>query len=187
MKRSDIYWRRYKKHCTQDNDASFPFKVGTLGPHTVLPISISCLSCFPESHWWSEISSLSKVILVFRKARSHRAPNLSCKGVESPRWFNALPKNSAWDMIYEQTHCCDKAANHQLPIAIASWITRVVSVQESSSWTQNAMQICFSTRSVILNVMATRYTYLLNKVYCPHWLVQWSYRYSYTCILVHSP
>ena len=33
---------RYKKHCTQDNDASFPFKVSTLGPHTVLPIAISC-------------------------------------------------------------------------------------------------------------------------------------------------
>ena len=31
---------RYKKHCTQDNDTSVPFKAGTLGPHTVL-ISIS--------------------------------------------------------------------------------------------------------------------------------------------------
>ena len=33
---------RYKKHCTQDNDTSVPFKVGTLGLHTVLPIAISC-------------------------------------------------------------------------------------------------------------------------------------------------
>ena len=33
---------RYKKHHTQDNDASVPFKVGTLGPHTVLPGAISC-------------------------------------------------------------------------------------------------------------------------------------------------
>ena len=33
---------RWKKHCTQDKDASVPFKVGTLGPHTVLPIAISC-------------------------------------------------------------------------------------------------------------------------------------------------
>ena len=39
---------------------------------------------FPESHQWSEISSLSKVILVLGKARSHRAPNLGCKGAESP-------------------------------------------------------------------------------------------------------
>ena len=34
---------RYKKHCTQDNDASVPFKVGTLGPHTVLAITIRLL------------------------------------------------------------------------------------------------------------------------------------------------
>ena len=32
---------RYKKHCTQDNDASVPFKIGTLEPHTV-PVAISC-------------------------------------------------------------------------------------------------------------------------------------------------
>ena len=31
---------RYKKHCTQHNDASVPFKEGTLGPHTVLPASL---------------------------------------------------------------------------------------------------------------------------------------------------
>ena len=85
-------YTRYKKHCTQDNDASVPFKVGTLGPHTgfsvALPLfktlKIVCWNChqlppyFPESHPWSEISSLSKVILVLEKARSHRAPNLGC-------------------------------------------------------------------------------------------------------------
>ena len=38
-------------------------------------------SYFPESHWWSEISSLSKVILVWGKARSHRVPNLGCRGL----------------------------------------------------------------------------------------------------------
>ena len=41
MKNRDIYWR-YKKHCTWTVDASVPFKVGTLGPHTVLPVTISC-------------------------------------------------------------------------------------------------------------------------------------------------
>ena len=30
----------YKKHCTQDNDNSVPFKVGTTGPHTVLLTSL---------------------------------------------------------------------------------------------------------------------------------------------------
>ena len=33
---------RYKKHCTQDNGTSVFFKVGTLGLHTSLPITISC-------------------------------------------------------------------------------------------------------------------------------------------------
>ena len=46
MKNRDIYWRRYKKHCTQDNDPSVPFKVGTLGPHKVLPITLNCLIIF---------------------------------------------------------------------------------------------------------------------------------------------
>ena len=40
MKNRD--WRRYKKPCTEDNDASVPFTVGTLGPHTGLPIAIRC-------------------------------------------------------------------------------------------------------------------------------------------------
>ena len=33
---------RYKKHGTQDSDASVPFNVGTLEPHTVLQITITC-------------------------------------------------------------------------------------------------------------------------------------------------
>ena len=38
-----IYWRRYKIQETLyiNNGTSVPFKVGTLGPHTVLPITIS--------------------------------------------------------------------------------------------------------------------------------------------------
>ena len=71
----------YKKHCTWDNDASVPFKVGTLGPHTVFPLAISCPSYFPESHKPSEISPFSKVILVLEKPRSCMAPNLNSKGL----------------------------------------------------------------------------------------------------------
>ena len=40
-------------------------------------------SYFPESQWWSETCSLSKVILVLGKARICRAPNLSRRGAES--------------------------------------------------------------------------------------------------------
>ena len=74
-----------------------PSKVwGTLGPHTVFPITISCPvapSHFAESHWRSEISSLSKVISVLGKARSHTAPNLGSSGAESPEWFDVSPEN----------------------------------------------------------------------------------------------
>ena len=45
----------------------------------------------------------------------------------------------------------------------------------SSSLTQNLMQICCSTRSVILNATTTQYTCSLTRVYGPHWLVQWSH------------
>ena len=45
----DIYWRRYKKHCTQDNDTSVPFQVGTLGSHTVLPTAARCSFCSGSS------------------------------------------------------------------------------------------------------------------------------------------
>ena len=69
------------------NVTSVPFKVGPLGPHTVLPVAISC-PIF-------EISSLSKVILVLGKARSHRAPNLDYSEAESPGWLDVSPKNSA--------------------------------------------------------------------------------------------
>ena len=157
---------RYKKNCIQDNDASVPFKLGTLGPHTVLPIAISC----PVVISWissSEIFSLSKVVLVLGKARSHRAPNLGCRGAESPGWFDVSPKNSARDVVHEQECCCDDAGSHLLPIAVAFWIIWIVFMEECSSLTQDSMQICSSTCSVILNAMATQYTCSLNSIYYP--------------------
>ena len=99
------------------------------------------LSYFTESHWWSEMSSLLKVILVWGKAKSHRAPRLGCRGAETPRWFDVLPKNSAWDMMHEGAHCCDEAANCQLPIAAPFWIIQIVSTEECSSFVQNLMLI----------------------------------------------
>ena len=180
MKNRDIYWRRYKKHSTKDNDASVPFKIGTLGPHTFLPVAISCPISWISLTAWN-LFPLSKVILVLGKARSCRTPNLGCRGPESPRWLDFLPKNSAPDVMHEQVHCCDEAANHQLLIAVAFWVIWIVSAGECSSLMQNLPQICCSSCSVILNAMATQYTCSLSGIYHPDWLVQWSHLCSHTC------
>ena len=124
---------RYKKHCTQNNDTSVSFTVGTMRPHTVLPVPLLLVKTwqnpllespsaapwyFPESHWLSEISSFSKVILVLGKARSHRAPNLGCRRLSHLGDFMLPQKYSAWDVMNEWVHFIhDEAANHQLPIA----------------------------------------------------------------------
>ena len=127
---------------------------------------------------------LSKVVLVWGKARSHRAPNLDCRGAESPGWFDVLPKSSAQDLIHEQVCCHDEAASHQLPITAAFWIIWIVSTQKHLNLTQNLVQIYCSTCSDILNAMATQHTCSLSGA---HWLVQWCRHYSHICIPVHSP
>ena len=60
------------------------------------------------------------------------------------------------------------------------WIIRIISTEECSSLMQNLMQICCSTRSVILNAMATQYT-------CSHCQVQWSHHSSHMHIPVRCP
>ena len=92
-------------------------------------------SYFPESYLQSEISSLSKMILVLGKARIQRTPNLGCRGAKSPGWFHVLPKNSALDVMREQARCHDEAASHQLPIAAAFWVIQIVSAEDRSSLT----------------------------------------------------
>ena len=88
-------------------------------PSTVLntlesPLAAS--SYFLESHQRSEISSLSKMISVLRKARSHRVPNLGCGGTESPGWFDVSPETSAGDVMHEWACCRNEAAN-QSPVS----------------------------------------------------------------------
>ena len=77
------------------------------------------------------------MILVLRKARSHRVPSLGQYGAESPGWFEVSSKNSAQDVMHEWVFCHDEAANHQLPIAAAYWIIQIFSMEECSSLTQN--------------------------------------------------
>ena len=149
-----------------------------------------CLSLLPSRHLGTSHSSpnhyqpprhfslindlksfLSKVILVWGKARSCTVPNLCCRGLS--HLGDVFPKNSAGDMMHELV-CCDEAANHQLPIAVAFWNIWTVSMEECSSLTQNLMQIRCSTCLVILTVKATQYTSSLNGVYHRHCPVQLS-------------
>ena len=147
----------------------------------------AALSYFPEFHQWSEISSLSKVILVLGKARSHRAPNLGLSRAESPGWLDVFPKTSAWHVMREEVHCHDEAATHQLPTASAFWIMWIVSMEECSSLTQNLQD----TRNIVHRTMTSQWCRLvallaqsfwmpwphsthapsIGRVYHPHWLV----------------
>ena len=111
-------------------------------------------SYFPESHWQSEISSLSKVILVLGKARSLRVPNLGCRGTESLGWFDVLSKNFSGSVMNEWSCYHDEAANQQLFIMMAL-IIWVVSMEECRNLMQNVTQILCSTCSVTLHAMAT--------------------------------
>ena len=87
-------------------------------------------------------------------------------------WAGTL---SWWSYQSPGAHSCD-LLNH--PDSFA---------EESSSLTQNVMQMCYSNSSVILNAMATQYTCSLSGVYSPHWLVQWSRHCSHMRIPAHSP
>ena len=120
---------------------------------------------FSVSHQGSEISSISKVILVFGQERSHRVPNVGYRGAESPGWFDVLPKTFARDVMNKWACCCDEVVSHQLHIAMAFWIIQIVSAKERSSLTQNMMQICCSTHSVILNTVGTEYKRSLKVIY----------------------
>ena len=190
MKNRDIYWRRYKIQETLfiNQWCLSPLQSRHLGTSHSSPSQPQVAPLyFLESHGWSKISSLSKVILVLGKARSRRAPNLGCRGAESPGWFDVSPKHSAWDMMHEQASCPNEAANHQLPIAVVFWIILIASTEECSSLMQHLMQIHCYTRTVILNIMTTQYTCSLNGIYGPHWLVQWSHPCSHMHIPVLSP
>ena len=132
----------YKKHCAHKT-------LPTQSPSKQVPWDLTQFSqsssaappYFPGSHRQTEISSLSKVILVFGKARRCRPPNLGCRRAESPRRFDVSPQNSAQGVMHEQTHCCDEAVNHQLPIAVTFWIIQIASAEECSSLTQNLIHL----------------------------------------------
>ena len=203
MKNRDIYWRRNQIQETLyiGQLSRSPFQNRHLGTSHSFPSISSTIqntpqnpllglppanpSYFPESHWQSEISSLSKVILVLEKAINLRVPNLGCRRTESPGWFDVLPKNSAQDTIHEWARYHDEAVNHQLPKAAAFWIIWIVSTQECSSLAQNLM--LFVALLTHFECDGHRAHMLTQQICRPLWLVQCSCHCSHMCILVHSP
>ena len=138
MKNKDIYWRRCNIQETVHR-TMMPLSPSKQTPWHLTQFFQSpsaALPYFPESHRWSEISFLLKVILILGKGRSFRVPNLGCSGAKSSEWCDVSPKDSARDVIYEHVHCHDEAANHQLPTAVAFWIIWIVSTEECSSLRQ---------------------------------------------------
>ena len=69
---------------TSNSSPSISSTVQNTLQNPMLESPSAALLCSLESHPQSEISSLSKVILVLGKARSCMAPNLDCRGNESP-------------------------------------------------------------------------------------------------------
>ena len=166
-----------------------PFKVFTLGCHTVLPIAISCCVIFS---WISSSMAWNlfpyKGDFSFGKIQKLQGTKSGLQGGLS-HLGNLMfhQKNSAWDMMHEQEHCCSEAANHQLPIAAAFWIIQNSFCREMSKLNPKFDSVHCSTLSVTLNATATQYMCLLNSTYRPHWLAQWSRHCSHMCIPVHSP
>ena len=88
--------------------SQFPSKQASWDLTQFSQLPPAALLYFPEFHQWSEISSLSKVILVLGKARSHRAPNVDYRRPEPPGCFDVLPKISAQGVA----HSC-RLLSHQ--------------------------------------------------------------------------
>ena len=126
------------------------------------------------------------MILVSGKGRSHRAPNLGCRGAESPGWLDVLPENlhmrcDAWRGVLSWWSCQSPVAhscgllNH--PNSFCGWVFKLNATFDADSLLY----------TVTLNVVVTQYTCSLSGVYHPHWLVQWSHPCSHMHIPVLSP
>ena len=55
------------------------------------------LSYFPDSHQWSEVSSLSKLISILGRSRSCKAPKLGCRGL-----------NHLEDLMFHKKQLCTR-------------------------------------------------------------------------------
>ena len=91
-------------------------------------------------------------------------------------------------MMHEWVHCCDEAANYQLPIAAAFWIIWIVSMEEWM-FKLNAKFDVDSLLCLFSHFECDGHTVqILTQWHVPPpWLVQWSCHCSCVHIPVHSP
>ena len=101
MKNRDIYWKRHMIQETLyiDNVTSVPFKVGTLGPHTVLPVTISCPIVF------SWISLAAWNLVPVKGDFSFKKPEVAGHQIWA---MGALSHLS--DLMFHQKHCMRRDA-----------------------------------------------------------------------------
>ena len=139
---------------------------------------------FPESHRWSEISSLSKVILILEKPE-----------VSGHQIWSVVGLRQLGDLMFHETPC----TRHDAWEGTLLWWSCQSPVAHSCGFLnhQNSFpggMFKLNTKSdadlllylFILNATATQYAWSLNGVYHPHWLVQWSRHCSPMCIPVYS-
>ena len=149
--------------------------------HTVLPIAISCPVIFPESQWWLEISSLSKVILVLGKTKSHQIQAVG-------GWVTWV----SWCFTKKICTRCDAWAG-----ALSWWSCQPPvrsCLNHANSFCTEMFKLNAKFDADLLLYLLSHfecdsppYTCSLNSIYCPHWLVQWSHHSSRMCIPVYSP
>ena len=121
-KNRDIYWRTYN---IQETLYTGYLRLSPLQRRDLTQFSQSpsaAPSYFPESHWRSEISPLSKVILVLGKSRSCRAPNLGCRWDWVTWAIWCFAKKLCKDVMHQWARCADECAHRQLPIAAAVFL-----------------------------------------------------------------
>ena len=156
---------------------------------TVLPVTVSCPVIFSWISFMVWNLFPFKGDFSFGKSQKSQGAKSGLYGgwVTWVIWCFTKKLCMRQSFLHEGARCCNEAASHQLSIAVAFWIIWIVSVEECLTLMRNWMQIHCSAHLVILNVTGTQCIHLLNSVYHPHWLVQWSCHCSCIWIPVHSP